>query len=82
MQSVSPCSEQWARGGLTGERPSLPRDVTEGVISKEYHVNWSERENFDGQNTRSKYKIPQTPLGGIDTGESKSSISSEEAEAV
>lgn len=55
LQTVSPCSEQWACEALTGDRPSLPRDVTE-IISKEYHVNWSEREKFDGENIRSKYK--------------------------
>lgn len=44
LQSVSPCLEQWACGALTGKRPSHPRDVIVGIISKEHHGNVSERE--------------------------------------
>jgi len=44
LQSVSQCSEQWVCKALTGKRPSHPRDVIVEIISKEHHVNGSERE--------------------------------------
>lgn len=46
LQSVRPCSKQWAHGALMGKRPSQrhPRDATVEIISKKQHVNRSERE--------------------------------------